>query len=53
LRRTIDAKLALEYGLVNEMPRDWALERAWKLANHLMGQPRITRRLTTQIIRRP
>jgi enoyl-CoA hydratase/carnithine racemase len=50
----IDAKLALEYGLVNEiMPRDKLLERAWKLADHIMRQPRITRRLTTQIIRRP
>jgi enoyl-CoA hydratase/carnithine racemase len=52
--RQIDAKLALEYGLVNEiMPRDRLLERAWKLADHIMKQPRITRRLTTQIIRRP
>jgi enoyl-CoA hydratase/carnithine racemase len=50
----INAKLALEYGLVNEiMPRDRLLERAWKLADHIMKQPRITRRLTTQIIRRP
>jgi hypothetical protein len=29
------------------------LDRAWKLADHIMTQPRITRRLTTQIIRRP
>lgn len=50
----ITAKLALEYGLVNEiMPREKLLERAWKLADHIMRQPRITRRLTTQIIRRP
>lgn len=50
----IDAKLALEYGLVNEiMPRDQLLDRAWKLADHIMSQPRVTRRLTTQIIRRP
>ncbi|HTQ13849.1 MAG TPA: enoyl-CoA hydratase/isomerase family protein [Rhizomicrobium sp.] len=50
----IGAKLALEYGLVNEiMPRGGLLERAWKLADHIMKQPRITRRLTTQIIRRP
>jgi enoyl-CoA hydratase/carnithine racemase len=50
----IDAKLALEYGLVNEiMPRDQLLDRAWKLADHIMNQPRVTRRLTTQIIRRP
>lgn len=50
----IDAQLALEYGLVNEvLPRDQLLTRAWKLADHIMSQPRVTRRLTTQIIRRP
>jgi enoyl-CoA hydratase/carnithine racemase len=50
----IDAKLALEYGMVNEvLPRDQLLERAWKLADHIMSQPRVTRRLTTQIVRRP
>jgi len=50
----IDAKLALEYGMVNEvLPRDQLLNRAWKLADHIMSQPRVTRRLTTQIIRRP
>ena len=50
----IDAKLALEWGMVNEvLPRDRLLERAWKLADHIMTQPRVTRRLTTQILRRP
>jgi enoyl-CoA hydratase/carnithine racemase len=50
----IDAKRALEYGLVNEvLPRAQLLDRAWKLADHIMKQPRITRRLTTQILRRP
>ncbi len=50
----IDAKLALEYGMVNEvLPRDQLLGRAWKLADHIMSQPRPTRRLTTQILRRP
>jgi len=50
----IDAKLALEYGLVNEvLPRDQLLDRAWRLADHIMSQPRVTRRLTTQIVRRP
>ena len=29
------------------------LERAWHLADHIMTQPRTTRRLTTQIVRRP
>jgi enoyl-CoA hydratase/carnithine racemase len=50
----IDAKRALDYGLVNEiMPRDQLLSRAWALADHIMSQPRVTRRLTAQIIRRP
>ena len=52
--QAIDAQKALEYGLVNEIvPRDRLLDRAWKIADHVMTQPRITRRLTTQIIRRP
>ena len=52
--QAIDAKTALEYGMVNEIvPRDKLLERAWQLADHIMTQPRITRHLTTQIIRRP
>ena len=50
----IDAKTALEYGMVNEvLPSDRLLARAWKLADHIMTQPRTTRRLTTQIVRRP
>jgi enoyl-CoA hydratase/carnithine racemase len=50
----IGATLALELGLVNEvLPRDQLLDRAWKLADHIMNQPRVVRRLTTQIIRRP
>lgn len=45
---------ALEYGLVNEvLPRDQLIARAFTLADHIMTQPRITRRLTTQIVRRP
>lgn len=50
----IDAKKALEYGMVNEIvPRDKLLQRAWQLADHIMTQPRTTRRMTTQIVRRP
>ena len=50
----IDAQKALEYGMVNEvLPRDQLLGRARKIADHIMKQPRITRRLTTQIVRRP
>lgn len=49
-----NAKTALEYGMVNEiLPKDKLVERAHKIADHIMTQPRITRRLTTQIIRRP
>ena len=50
----IDAKKALEYGMVNEvLPREQLIARAYKIADHIMSQPRITRRLTTQIVRRP
>jgi enoyl-CoA hydratase/carnithine racemase len=50
----IDAKTALEYGMVNEvLPKDELVERAFQIADHIMTQPRITRRLTTQIVRRP
>jgi enoyl-CoA hydratase/carnithine racemase len=52
--QAIDAQTALEYGMVNEvLPRARLLERAWELADHIMTQPRTTRRLTTQIVRRP
>ena len=50
----IDAKTALEYSMVNEiLPKDQLVERAYKIADHIMTQPRTTRRLTTQIVRRP
>ena len=50
----IDAQKALEYGMVNEvLPRKELIDRAFKLADHIMTQPRTTRRLTTQIVRRP
>lgn len=50
----IDAKKALEYGMVNEvLPKDALIDRAWTIADHIMSQPRTTRRLTTQIVRRP
>jgi len=52
--QAIDAKTALEYGMVNEVvPRERLLERAHQIADHIMTQPRTTRRLTTQIVRRP
>jgi enoyl-CoA hydratase/carnithine racemase len=50
----IDAEKALELGLVNEaVPRDRLLERAHEIARNIMKQPRTTRRLTTQVLRRP
>lgn len=50
----ISAEKALEYGLVNEVvPREQLVERAYQIADHIMSQPRTTRRLTTQIVRRP
>lgn len=50
----IDAQKALELGLVNEVvPRDKLQERALELADSIMKQARTTRRLTTQVIRRP
>ncbi|MDT4894003.1 MAG: hypothetical protein QOE97_3038 [Pseudonocardiales bacterium] len=50
----ISARKALEYGLVNEvLPRDELIPRAYSIADHIMSQPRISRRLTTQIVRRP
>jgi len=52
--QAIDAKTALDYGMVNEVvPRARLLERAYRIADHIMTQPRTTRRLTTQIVRRP
>ena len=52
--QAIDAKTALEYGMVNEVvPREKLLERAWQLADHIMARERTMRRLSTQIIRRP
>ena len=51
---TFSAQKMLEYGMVNEVvPKDKLIERAYQLADHIMTQPRTTRRLTTQIIRRP
>jgi enoyl-CoA hydratase/carnithine racemase len=50
----ITARKALEYGLVNEVvPRSDLISRAYRIADHIMSQPRVSRRLTTQIVRRP
>ena len=50
----ITAAQALDWGMVNEVvPRDQLVKRAHAIADHIMSQPRTTRRLTTQIVRRP
>jgi enoyl-CoA hydratase/carnithine racemase len=52
--QAITAQKALEWGMVNEVhPREKLIDRAWKIADWIMTQPRTTRRMTTQIIRRP
>jgi enoyl-CoA hydratase/carnithine racemase len=52
--QAITASQALEWGMVNEVvPASELLARAYVIADHIMSQPRTTRRLTTQIIRRP
>ena len=54
MNEQIDAQKALEYGLVNEVvPRDKLMDRAWEMASSIMQKPRIVRRMTAQIIRRP
>ncbi len=51
---TIDAKTALEWGLVNEvLPKEKLLPRAWEIAEKIMKQPRIIRQLTHQLTTRP
>jgi enoyl-CoA hydratase/carnithine racemase len=50
----IDARTALEWGLVNEVvPKEKLGERAWELAETIMQQPRATRCLTHQLLVRP
>jgi len=52
--QAITAEQALEWGMVNEVvPRSELVARAYRIADHIMSQPRTTRRLTTQIVRRP
>jgi enoyl-CoA hydratase/carnithine racemase len=52
--QAIDAKTALEYGMVNEvLPKKDLIERSFRIADHIMTQPRTTRRLTAQVVRRP
>jgi enoyl-CoA hydratase/carnithine racemase len=52
--RPVDARRALDYGLVNEvLPRDQILGRAWELAEMIMRRPRGARRVTHAIASRP
>ena len=52
--QTIDARTALEYGMVNEVvPRESLMKRAYEIADQIMTQKRTIRRLSTQILRRP
>jgi len=52
--KTIDAKSALEWGMVSEvLPREKLLDRAWEIAESIMKQPRVNRRVTCQLVRRP
>lgn len=55
LRETgLSAAEALDWGLVGEVhPRDDLLPRAREIAATIMRQPRVIRRLTTQITKRP
>jgi enoyl-CoA hydratase/carnithine racemase len=49
----IDARKALEYGLVNEVvPREKLMDRAWEIAGRLVSKERTTRRMSVQVMRR-
>jgi enoyl-CoA hydratase/carnithine racemase len=50
----IDGRMALQLGIVNEvLPRDKLLSRAWELAEMIMQQPRLARRMTHAILSQP
>jgi enoyl-CoA hydratase/carnithine racemase len=49
--QVLGAKLAMEYGLVNEvLPREELLPRAWELAREIMQQPEMNRRYTRLLL---
>ncbi len=50
---TIDAQMAKELGLVNEvLPLDDLQPRAWEIAEKIMQKPRAIRRMTSAVLRR-
>lgn len=50
----IDAKTALEWGLINEIvEHDQLIPRAYEIANHIMKSKRAVRRLTHELAMRP
>lgn len=52
--RPVDARQALEYGMVSEIvPRERLLDRAWELAEMIMRRPPGARRMTHAIASRP
>jgi enoyl-CoA hydratase/carnithine racemase len=54
LAKGIDAEKCLEMGVVNEvLPNEKLLPRAWEIAEEIMKKPRVVRRLTSQLTRRP
>lgn len=49
----LDAQTALELGVVNEIiPREHLLERAWEIAERYMNRSRMTRRASSEIMKR-
>jgi enoyl-CoA hydratase/carnithine racemase len=54
MNEQIDAEKALAYGLVNEIvPREKIYDRAMEIAQYMMTKPRITRRLTAELVKQP
>ena len=50
----IDAKTALEWGLVNEIvEHEQLIPRAYEIARHIMKTSRAVRRLTHELVMRP
>lgn len=48
------AEQLVQYGMVSEIvPREKLMDRAYEIADILMAQNRIARRLATQVVRRP